>query len=539
MEGKRSISLTGSWDTRISRRVLLRTGGSAAAGLLLLGRTGWAAAAPPWDQVNPFSLGVASGDPSPDGFVLWTRLLPEGTPLDGSVMKQEPYGVRYEIASDPEFTTIVRRGGEEAVWEESHTVHAEITGLPADRWYWYRFKWGRAISPVGRTRTAPAVGADVDQLRFAFASCQNRPTGYYHAYADLAEQDIDLVVHLGDYIYEGRTPDAALPGRHNQPEHECRSLTDYRVRHAQYKTEPELRKAHERFPWLATWDDHEVDNNYAGLEFDPDEDLESAAARRAAAYLAYWEHQPLSRSRKPVGEDMNLYRRAHWGSLATFHVLDTRQHRSDQIIECLHGERMIPSGYCPDALRDDRTMLGAEQGAWLEEGLIGSGASWNVLANQVSFAPDNLGTRSAPRFNVEGWDGYAYNRQRVLDFLAGAPLANTVVITGDRHYHAVRNVPPSYDALAAAPVATEFIGSSISSGGDGTGDDPPRQNNPHHRWKTDHRGYVLVAADAESWRADFRIVRFVEQQEPALAEPASSWVVENGKPGATRVDLPV
>src|SRR5687768_13423657 len=125
MEGKRSISLTGSWDTRISRRVLLRTGGSAAAGLLLLGRTGWAAAAPPWDQVNPFSLGVASGDPSPDGFVLWTRLLPEGTPLDGSGMKQEPYGVRYEVAADPEFRTIVRRGSEEAVWAESHTVHAE------------------------------------------------------------------------------------------------------------------------------------------------------------------------------------------------------------------------------------------------------------------------------------------------------------------------------------------------------------------------------------------------------------------------------
>jgi alkaline phosphatase D len=543
MEGKRSVNLTGTWDTRISRRVLLRTGGSAAAGLFMLGRVASSAAAPPWDQVNPFSLGVASGDPSPDGFVLWTRLLPEGTPLDGSVMKQEPYGVRYEVAADPQFRTIVRRGSEEAVWEESHTVHAEIAGLPSDRWYWYRFQWGRAISPVGRTRTAPALGAAVDTLRFAFASCQNWPGGYYTAYADLAAQELDLVVHLGDYIYEGVTPQGKVVAERNaslRPVAETVSLSDYRIRHALYKTDAHLQEAHRLFPWLATWDDHEVEDNYAGLVMNPEVPLVDAKQRRAAAYLAYWEHQPLSRSRKPVNESMPIYRRAHWGALASFHVIDTRQHRANQLDGCGTAGRHA-SGYCHEQLNPVRQVMGDEQRLWLYDGLAErpTGSGWNVVANQVGFAPQETGDGTAKRFGTQdSWDGYAGDRQRLLEHIKARDLRNVVVITGDKHIHSVRNVPPDYNFanFAETPVATEFIGTSITSGGQR---DPvpivADPDNPHHLWTEPYsHGYVRVELNAETWRSDFRVVETVEQQSSA-AWTASSWEVEHDRPGADSV----
>jgi alkaline phosphatase D len=542
MEGKRSVSLTGSWDTRISRRVLLRTGGSAAAGLLLLGRTSPARSAPPFDVDKPFSLGVASGDPTPDGFVLWTRLLPEGAPLDGSALKQEPYGVRYEVAADEGFTQIVRRGSEQALWEEAHTVHAEIAGLEPNRWYWYRFKWGNTgLSAVGRTRTAPALGADVPGFRFAFASCQNYAGGYYGAYEQMAAEELDLVVHLGDYIYEGIRPQAPfVQARLDevQPAYDCLSLSDYRTRHALYRSDDQLQLAHHRFPWLATWDDHEVANNYAGLVMDPEVPLLDAKLRRAAAYLAYWEHQPLSRSRKPVDENMPIFRRAFWGNLATFHVIDTRQYRSDQIAPCAQGER-LPSGYCPPAFDDQRTMLGAEQEDWLVKGLQQTSSGWNVIANQVGFAPEDLQLNSAvKRFNPDSWDGYAYSRKQLLDVIAAQAAKNTVVITGDKHYSSVRNVPPNEVDFLDQPIATEFIGTSISSGGQVDAPGPqPTPDNPHHLWKDLRRGYVRVELDPTTWHADYRLVKsVVEPKTSSWTE--SSWDVTNGLPGARRTDVP-
>jgi alkaline phosphatase D len=504
-----NVGLTGDWDGRISRRTLLRTGGSAAAGLLVLGRTAPAKAIPPFAG-DPFSLGVASGDPTPDGIVLWTRLAP--APLEGGGLKDEAYGVRYELATDPEFRQIVRRGAVEALPEEVHTVHAELQGLRPETQYWYRFKWGTEISPAGRTRTAPAAGSSPDALRFAFVSCQNWTSGYYPAYADLALQDdVELVVHLGDYIYEG-------PGlnptrvRDHVPQAELMSLSDYRTRHAQYRTDPDLRAAHAAFPWLMTWDDHEFKDNYANLDLDPDQPLEAVAARRAAAYLAYWEHAPLSRSRKPVGKDMHLYRRARWGDLATFHVLDTRQYRDDQMNQqCTLAERDPVSGYCPVQLDPRRTILGAEQRDWLFEGLAAAPASgWNVLANQVGFAAqDGNASLNRRRFLVDGWDGYVADRQRVLDFLKQHDVRNTVVITGDKHENSVRNVAESYTDLAGPPITTEFVGTSISSEGDTAanttyGGDP---NNPHILFENFQRGYVRVELDREIWRSDFRVVQ--------------------------------
>jgi alkaline phosphatase D len=261
------MGLTGSWDTRISRRTLLRTGGSAVAGIGLLSHARVAAALPPFAG-DPFSLGVASGDPTPDGIVLWTRLAP--APLDGGGLKDESYGVRYELAADEHFNRIVRRGAIEARPDEAHTVHAEIGGLLPETTYWYRFKWGPTVSPVGRTRTAPPAGKTPKEMLFAFVSCQNYTNGFYPAYADIARQeDLELIVHLGDYIYEGPGLGATRV-RDHLPARELFSLDDYRTRHAQYRTDPDLQAAHAAHPWLMTWDDHEFKDNYADLDLEPD-----------------------------------------------------------------------------------------------------------------------------------------------------------------------------------------------------------------------------------------------------------------------------
>jgi alkaline phosphatase D len=530
------MGVTGNWDGRISRRTLLRTGGTLVAGLAFFDQSALRAGARPPFEGDPFRLGVASGDMTPDGVVLWTRLAP--AELDGSGMKDETYGVRYEVAADENFTRIVRRGTVPAVPEEVHSVHAAVGGLESETTYWYRFKWGPAESPVGRTRTAPAAGSMPGEgLRFAFASCQNYTGGLYTAYADMAQQDLDLVVHLGDYIYEGPGQDRRV--REHLPARELLSLSDYRTRHAQYRTDTDLQAAHAAFPWLMTWDDHEFTNNYADLDIDePDIPLEAVAERRAAAYLAYWEHAPLARSRKPVGKDMALYRRVHWGALATFHVLDTRQYRSNQMARQCTLQRDPESGYCPEQLDPARAILGAEQREWLFEGLAGSSASWNVVANQVPFAPNDTATRPDRRtFGLDSWDGYVADRQRVLDFIAERRLGNVVAITGDSHFNSVRNVPPSFRSLDGAPVATEFIGTSISTNGDPAnrqptyGGDP---KNPQILYRDNNRGYVIVVAGPQRWTSEFRVMDTVMQPESA-ASTLSTFVVEQGVPGAQRV----
>ena len=529
-----ALGVTGNWDSRISRRTLLRTGGTLAAGLVLFDQSALRADAAPPFKGFPFPLGVASGDMTTDSVILWTRLAPLG--LDGTGMKDEPYGVRYEVATDVDFARIVRRGTVPALPDEIHSVHAEVDGLEPDTVYWYRFKWGPSESRVGRTRTAPLPSETPDPLRFAFVSCQNFTHGYFTPYADLVGQDLDLVVHLGDYIYEGP---GLIPGvRDHLPAATLMSLSDYRTRHAQYRTDGDLQAAHATFPFLMTWDDHEFKNNYADLDIDePETPLETVAARRAAAYLAYWEHAPLARSRKPVGKDMALYRRADWGSVARFHVLDTRQYRSNQMEQqCPASQRDPASGYCPVPLDPARVMLGVQQREWLFEGLDGSSASWNVLANQVPFAPEDNLVGPARRFFPDRWDGYVAERQRVLDFIAEKGLGNVIAITGDSHVNWVRNVPPDYRSMDGAPVATEFIGTSISTNGNtpfGTayGGDP---ENPHHLFRDAHRGYVIVDAEPKQWTSTFRVVESVtEQQSPAST--IATFAVEQGAPGAHRL----
>ncbi|MDQ3371910.1 MAG: alkaline phosphatase D family protein, partial [Actinomycetota bacterium] len=350
--------------------------------------------AKPFFNEDPFSLGVASGDPLPDGVVLWTRLAPEPLQADGG-MPSRKVPVRYEVARDEDFRDVVRKGNTFATPELAHSVHVEVEGLDPAREYFYRFKTGPEESPVGRTLTAPAADADPAELSFAFVSCQNYPTGFFTAYRHIAEEDLALVVHLGDYIYESDRQGTI--GRGHVPAAEIFSLADYRRRYGQYKSDEDLRAAHARHPFVVTWDDHEVDNNYTDEIPGDDQDPQAFLQRRADAYQAYYEHQPLRLSAKPRGPDMRLYRRLTYGRLAEFNVLDTRQYRSEA--PCGGAKTASPED-CQERLDPSLTMTGVEQESWLLDGLERSGARWNVLAQQVFFAQRDLVEGPEQGFNV-------------------------------------------------------------------------------------------------------------------------------------------
>lgn len=261
---------------------------------------------------DPFTLGVTSGDPLPDSVVLWTRLAPKPLQADGGMLdRQVP--VNWKVATDDNMHNVVKDGAAHARPEHAHSVHVEPEGLDPNTEYYYQFRVGPYQSPVGRTKTAPTTDMNVDEFNFAFVSCQRYVDGYYTSHQHLAEEDLDVAFHLGDYIYEDGGQGSL--GRGHEPPRECQNLADYRIRYAQYKTDPNLQAAHAAFPWIVTWDDHEVENNYADEDdgAPPEEFLE----RRAAAYQAYWEHQPLRRSRMPDGPNLPLYRRFTFGQLAS------------------------------------------------------------------------------------------------------------------------------------------------------------------------------------------------------------------------------
>ena len=479
----------------------------------------------------PFSLGVASGDPRPRNVVLWTRLAPEPFRRRGG-MPDVAVGVDWSLAADPAMRRPVRTGRALAMPELAHSVHVELDGLEPDREYFYQFRYRGDVSVVGRTRTAPAAGARQRRLDFAFASCQAWQDGYYSAYRHLAEEELDLVVHLGDYVYEGAVP-ADGGRRHVRVPRSAReapqSLQQWRTRYALYKSDPDLQRAHARFPWVVTWDDHEVVNDYASDRL-PEQDI---SALRTAAYQAYYEHQPLRAASIPFREYMRLYRRVGFGDLARFHVLDGRQYRD--VPPCGWGE--APA--CAAAYDPTVTMLGDRQERWLEDGLTRSRARWDVLANNVMMARLDHDGAKGDRLWHDSWDGFPAARNRVTKHFVQADVRNPVIITGDWHSTFVNDIKRDFDRPDSRTVATEFVGTSISTNGDaevyGPYYGPMIRYNPHIKFfDGDRRGYVRCTVTRDQWRTDLRMVRNVRRPDAPVYTHAS-FVVEDGRPGAHRL----
>jgi len=479
---------------------------------------------------DPFTLGVASGDPLPDGVVLWTRLAPD--PLAGGGMGNAAAEVEWLVARDDAMKDVVRSGTSSAAAELAHSVHVEVGGLDPGRVYWYRFRAGGVESPIGRTRTAPAAGASPQALRFAFASCQNYAQGYYTAHASLAREELDAVLFLGDYIYEGTARGNIV--REYAKRGWSYSLADYRDRYAQYKTDRDLQAAHAAFPWIVTWDDHEVENNYAGGIDKEDPRNKAAIAERAAAYQAFYEHMPV-RAPRPQGPDLKLYRSLTYGNLATFFVLDTRQYRSPEVALCAETDQ-TPSGYCPASVDPNRTMLGADQRSWLLRGLADSASPWNFVAQSVRFAQQDSNPDPGKHMfdGVDNWMGYVADRQTILERFA--TTKNPVVLSADSHVNFVYDLKRDFSDPTSATVGTELLVTSISSEGDPfvpqTQFTPPAKN-PQLRFFDNHRGYVRCTLERNRLAADFRAVSTV-QKPTATVSTTATFLVDDGKPGARR-----
>jgi len=479
----------------------------------------------------PFQLGVASGDPSADGFVIWTRLAPQ--PLAGGGMPKVPVRVDWRVAEDEAMTRTVASGRHTAVPDWGHSVHVEVEGLKPDRWYWYEFRVGHDVSPRGRSRTLGATDLPVERtspLRIAVASCQHFEAGLYTAFDHMAREAPDLVFHLGDYIYEGRGGDGGVR-RHVGGE--LMNLTDYRNRHAQYKTDPMLQAAHEAAPWVVTWDDHEFDNNCANdISEEPGVDPADFLIRRAAAYQAYYEHMPLRAACIPKGPDMQLHRRVRHGNLIDFHVLDTRQFRTDQP----NGDGLKPQG--TEALDPAATLLGEAQRDWLLGNLTNSPARWNVLAQQVMMARVDRVAGEAQGFSMDQWPGYEAERRALLKAFVERGVSNPVVLTGDIHSNWANELIADFDDLDSKAVGSEFVCSSISSGGDGEAKPAYLESlvseNPFVKHHDRERGYVSCTIAPGEWRTDYRTVPYVSRPGAPL-ETHASFVVENGRPGPQAV----
>ncbi|KPU94903.1 alkaline phosphatase [Variovorax paradoxus] len=532
------------------RRDLIRLASAAAA----------ATALPRWSWSNTlaqrdlFPLGVASGSPTPDGFVLWTRLL-DG-PVPGTVPFDTPrlplpaaLTVRWEVAEDEAFRRIVRAGQANALAELGHAVHVEVSGLRPDRWYFYRFMHGDAVTQTARTRTAPALHAMPGRTRFAFVSCQRWEQGHYAGYRHMLDEDLDLVVFLGDYVYEyampKKPPSYQLVRTHTLPA--AKTLADFRDRYALYKTDAQLQAAHRACPWLVTWDDHEVQNDYAGLEgTGPAGDF---LARRGAGYQAFYENMPLRASVLTQGvgglgtlDGLRIHERHAWGRLLRFHMLDTRQYRDRQPCR-VPGEEspssVTPTG-CPELRDPARSILGSYQERWLEQGLAQDaalGERWSVVAQQTIFAQRNYKPLPAESYHPSTWDGYPASRQRVLDAVQGAGARNTVFLGGDIHQNYVSRVLADFSRPQSPVIASEFCGTSIASAS-GTAQSRAQEiadNNPHILLaRSDRRGYAVADVTPGRWLTSLRVLDDVAQPDSGISTLAR-FAVDDCVPGPRAV----
>ncbi len=478
---------------------------------------------------DPFRLGVASGDPTPTGVVLWTRLATHPDQVAGG-MGLDPVPVRWEIAETPAMTRVLQSGTVAAVPELGHSVHVEVEGLRPGRVYFYRFHAGSATSTIGKTKTAPAPGTLQDRTRFAFASCQHYEYGHFTAHRDMAAQDLDAVFFLGDYIYEYHL-------KHDQVRKhdlaELITLEDYRHQHAQYRTDPDLQANHAAHPWIVTFDDHEVENNWAGIYPEWSHPQPDFRARRSSAFQAYYENMPLRRSSLPLGDGISVYRNLPYGRLMNFTVLDTRQFRTRQ--PC--GDDFKPS--CDERLKPEATMMGADQEQWFQKTLDKSTATWNVVANQVMIAQLRLSQDKAPaQYNMDQWDGYPAARKRLTDFLAERKPNNPVFITGDFHQTWVGDLKQDFDRPESATVASELVGTSITSGGNGTVAGPHAaeilQVNPHLAYNNAKRGYFLCEATPARMTSQLRVVDRVTVNDASVSN-AAAFAIDAGRPGVQKI----
>jgi len=481
---------------------------------------------PRWAS-DPFSLGVASGMPRADSVVLWTRLAPAGEDV-AEREARPPCTVRWEVFADEALRRRVAQGEQVTDAARGFSVHAQAAGLAPERSYWYRFSCGDAQSRVGRTRTAPAAGAPVKRLRLALASCQHYEYGYYVAHREIAGRELDAVVFVGDYIYEGSINPTLAQRRHGAPV--PHSLDEYRARHALYKSDPYLQASHAAHPWILTWDDHEVVNDYAGDREPAPTGTEAFLRRRAAAYRAYFEHMPLALA--PEGPDMRIHDRFAWGDLADIWTLDCRQYRSHHACpdpQMSHG-RMVTN--CAELADPSRTMLGAQQERWLAEGLAASTARWKLLAQSTQVSATGIETPQGRQTWTDAWDGYPMARQRLLQGIADAKARNVVTLGGDVHRFIaadLRVVPNDPDSPI---VASEFVGGSVTSRGASRAAMMKMQldNADIAHARGDERGYAFIDVDREAARCEFRATPFPAVQDGALSRQAL-FAVQAGKAG--------
>jgi alkaline phosphatase D len=514
------------------RREFLRVLGASA----LLGAAGSLYTRPLWASpifsANPFSLGVASGDPAPDGFVIWTKIAPK--PLErGGGMPKRPVEVAWAIAGDPKMTKVVQKNVATAYPELGHAVHVEVSGLEPAREYFYQFTVGRERSRIGRARTLPAAGS-VAQVRFGVAGCQRYEDGLFTAYRRLAAERFDFVFHYGDYIYERRVArpgDVAVPVVRVMPgdPDECYTLDDYRHRYSLYQLDPDLQAAHASAPFVMSFDDHEVANNWGGDLGDDGTPSELFLLRRAAAFQAWYEHLPLRRAQLPRGPDIRAYRRFSVGDLISVNVLDTRQYRSPPACP----DRPRVSADCAEALDPKRTMLGDAQERWLYDGFRASRARWTLLAQQIPVARNDR--NPDPKVfgpSLDKWDGAVAARNRLLSAVEQAKLRNLVVVTGDVHQNWAGELWKNFADEKSLRLGVEFISTSVTSLGDGydINDNYRRllEQDPHMKFFNAQRGYVRHVVTPERWQADFQVVDKVSVPDGKLST-RTSFIVENGR----------
>ncbi|WP_424858302.1 alkaline phosphatase D family protein [Streptomyces sp. SAI-170] len=473
-----------------------------------------------------FKLGVASGDPLPTAVVLWTRLTPAQQGSSGILPPSVP--VTWEVATDSGFTQIVRSGTATAGNGLGHSVHVDATGLTPATDYWYRFKALGRTSPTGRTRTAPAAGAVPDRLRIALASCQNWQHGYFTAYRDMREQQPDLVLFVGDYIYESSAYSYRV--RRHEGAGAPVTLAQYRARHEQYGTDPDLRAMRAAAPFVVVFDDHEVEQDWAGdVANDPAAwPRDKFLARRAAAFQAFYEHMPIRVAQKPSGPDVRIHRRLDFGSLARLHVLDTRQYRDDQATNAAGAQET------------GRVIMGDTQRNWLVDSMKESGATWNLLASQVMMAETDFLAGEGKEWSYDAWDGYQKERAALLAEFPS--VRNPVVLSGDRHRTIVSDLKLDYADPGSKVVGAEFVGTSISSNGD---EDlpafaaewaPKLADNPHWKIIDARRGYLLLDITPGGIDARLRTISTVLTRDGETTT-AATFRVDDGVPGVRQVGV--